>query len=68
MKVTRRNLATVLVPAVAALAQAPQTPPALPHNPDEELSAARERVKALGDAMDKEAVPMATEPAFQFKA
>jgi hypothetical protein len=66
MKLTRRKLArAVLIPAAAAMAQ---TPPALPRNPDEELKAARDRTKALGDALAQQNVPMATEPAFQFKA
>ena len=66
MKLTRRKLATaVLVPAAAALAQ---TQPALPRNPDEELKTARDRTKSLGDALAQQALTMATEPAFQFKA
>ncbi|SPE33388.1 exported hypothetical protein [Candidatus Sulfopaludibacter sp. SbA6] len=66
MKLTRRKLATaVLVPAAAALAQ---TQPALPRNPDEELKAARDRAKSTGDALAQQTVPMATEPAFQFRA
>ena len=32
------------------------------------LEAARARIKANGDALAKETVPMSTEPAFQFKA
>jgi len=69
MKLTRRKLATaVLIPAATALAQTAQTPPALPRNPDEEMKAARDRVKAMGDALAQQPVPMATEPAFQFKA
>ena len=43
------------------LAQNPQ-PPADP------LQAAKDRIKTAGDALTKEQVPMATEPAFQFKA
>ena len=64
MKLTRRQLATALTSA-AALAQTPPGPKA---TPEEELKAARERVKANGAALDKQEVPMATEPAFQFKA
>ena len=37
-------------------------------HPDEELKAARDRVKANGAALARQEVPMATEPAFQFKA
>ena len=64
MKLTRRQLATALTSA-AALAQIPSGPPA---TPDEELKAARDRVKANGAALAKQEVPVATEPAFQFKA
>lgn len=62
MKITRRKLALVLA-APAGLAQ---TPPA--QAPADPLEAAKNRIKANGDALSKEAVPMATEPAFQFKA
>ena len=64
MKLTRRQLATALTSA-AALAQTPSGPPA---TPEEELKAARDRVKANGAALARQEVPMATEPAFQFKA
>jgi hypothetical protein len=63
-KLTRRQLATALTSA-AALAQTPSGPPA---TPEEELKAARDRVKANGAALARQEVPMATEPAFQFKA
>jgi hypothetical protein len=65
MKLTRRELATVLAPA-AALAQTPAPQP--PASGDAELEAARARLKAAGDTLAKQAVPMDTEPAFQFKA
>ena len=64
MKLTRRQLATALTSA-AALAQTPSGPPA---TPEEELKAARDRLKANGATLAKQEVPMATEPAFQFKA
>jgi hypothetical protein len=64
MKLTRRELATALSSA-AALAQTPSGPPA---TPEEELKAARDRVLANGAALAKQEVPVATEPAFQFKA
>ena len=64
MKLTRRQLATALTSA-AALAQTPPRPPA---TPEEELQAARDRIKANGAALAKQEVPMATEPAFQFRA
>ena len=66
MKITRRKLAAAaLVPAAAALAQ---NQPALPRSPDEERNAAHDRAKGLSDALARQSVPMATEPAFQFKA
>jgi hypothetical protein len=66
MKFTRRELATVLAPA-AALAQT-STPPNPPSGGDAEVDAARARMKANGDTLAKHAVPMDTEPAFQFRA
>jgi hypothetical protein len=66
MTLTRRKLAAaMLVPTAAVLAQ-PQ--PAVPRNTDEEMKAARDRAKAAGDALAQQGVPMATEPAFQFRA
>ena len=64
MKLTRRQLAMALTSA-AALAQTPSGPPT---TPEEELKAARDRVKANGAALDRQEVPVAVEPAFQFKA
>ncbi len=64
MRLTRRQLATVLAPAVA-LAEAAAQPAAAA---DEELQAARNRVKTNGETLAGEAVPMPTEPAFQFRA
>ena len=63
-KLTRRQLATALT-AAAALEQTPSGPPAAP---EDELKAARDRLKANGAALARQEVPMATEPAFQFKA
>jgi hypothetical protein len=63
-KLTRRQLATALTSA-AALAQTPSGPPA---TPEDELKTARDRVKANGAALARQEVPMAAEPAFQFKA
>ncbi len=63
MKLTRRQLAAVVVSA-AALAQTRQTPA----NPADELQAARNRIKANGETLAQQQIPMATEPAFQFKA
>jgi hypothetical protein len=64
MKLTRRQLATALAPAVALAGTAAQ-PTAAP--PDEELRAARAWVKTNGETLAGQAVPMPTEPAFQFK-
>jgi len=41
---------------------------AAPQTADEELKAARERLKANADALAAASASMATEPAFQFKA
>jgi hypothetical protein len=64
MKLTRRQLATALT-STAMLAQTPSGPPA---TPQDELQAARDRVQANSAALATQEVPMATEPAFQFKA
>jgi len=61
MKLTRRELAAVVA---AAQAQTPQ--PAA--NPADELETARSRLKANSELLAGQPVPMATEPAFQFKA
>lgn len=58
LKITRRKLAAVLVSS-NALAQTPASV-----GP---LQAAKDRIKANSDTLAKEQVPMATEPAFQFK-
>ena len=63
MKLTRRKLATVLASATVAAAQQPQ-----PTQPDDLLKAARDRMEANRAALATPAIPMATEPAFQFKA
>lgn len=64
MRLTRRQLATALAPAVALAGTAVQPAAAAS---DEELRAARERIKTNGETLARQAVPMATEPAFQFK-
>jgi len=64
MKLTRRKLATVLASAtVAAAQQPPQPAPA-----DDLRKVARDRMLANAAALATPAIPMATEPAFQFKA
>jgi hypothetical protein len=63
MKLTRRELAAALASTAAA---AQSSPP--PSTPQEELKAAQDRNRNTAEALAKMAVPMATEPAFQFKA
>ena len=66
MKLTRRELAAVVSATAMATATA-QTPQgsAAPAN---ELQVARDRIKANSDLLAQQQIPMATEPAFQFKA
>ena len=65
MKLTRRQLAaTALVGQAVRMSAQPQAPA----NPDVELQAARDRLKATAADLAPVAVPMDTEPAFQFKA
>ena len=65
MKLTRRKLAVTLVSATALSAQQTQvTPPAA----TDDLKTARDRLKANAAAVAAIPIPMATEPAFQFKA
>jgi len=61
-KLTRRQLASV-VTAASATALGAQTAP-----PVDDLEAARQRQKASSDQLAQQQIPMATEPAFQFKA
>jgi hypothetical protein len=64
-KVTRRQLATTLAVAAAAVAQTPAPP--LPKNPEEELKAARDDYRSNAEQMAKVELEMFTEPAFHFK-
>ena len=64
MKLTRRKLAAALVSATAVAAQQPQPAPA----PADDLKTARDRMQANAAALAGTPLPMATEPAFQFKA
>jgi len=66
MKFTRRKLAATLAASAAAAMAQPQTPSSAVLS--EELNAARERIRTATDALARQEVPMATEPAFQFKA
>jgi len=66
MKLTRRKLAASLVSAGALSAQQPAIPAAAAE--DVELKTARERLAGNAAALNAVNLPMATEPAFQFKA
>jgi hypothetical protein len=66
MKITRRRLAvSALVPA-AAIAQS-RSAPAPSEAPEELLKNAKDLVRRNGEALAKVSIPIATEPAFQFK-
>ena len=66
-RITRRNLAAL---ALVLPTSAQQRTPAVsaPATPDEELKAARESLRANAEQLSKVKLPMATEPATQFKA
>ncbi len=67
MKITRRRLAvSALAPAVAMAQNRPAQPPS--EVPEELLKNAKESVRRNGEALSKFTLPIATEPAFQFKA
>jgi hypothetical protein len=66
MKLTRRKLASVLVSATATAVAVQQPPPTPTPTPDD-LQAARDRLQANARTLAATPVPMATEPAFQFK-
>jgi hypothetical protein len=67
MKITRRSLGAAVIAPAALLAQT-QTPPPIPANPEEELAAMKELNRRNLKALDEFHLPMAVEPAFQFKA
>jgi len=64
MKLTRRQLAAAI--AAAPLAPVSQGQPA--GQADDPDAAARSRLKSNAEALAAVPLPMATEPAFQFKA
>ena len=66
MKITRRRFGAAVIAPAALLAQTP--PPPIPSNPEEELAAFRDQNRRNAQALDEFRVPMAAEPAFQFKA
>ena len=64
MKLTRRQVAATIAALASVPTQAaPQTPGAT-----DDLTAARDRLKNNAGALASVALPMSTEPAFQFKA
>jgi hypothetical protein len=68
MKVTRRKLARILAAAAAVPGvAAPQAPSAVSSG-DEDLNTAREQLRNNAQQLAKVNLPMATEPAFRFKA
>ena len=69
MKITRRTLAlTALAPAAAALSQA-TAPAQVPPASGEDLNVlAQSLLRANSGILTKAAIPIETEPAFQFKA
>lgn len=68
MKLTRRKLTVALaaIPAAAASAQA-QADATRRATVEEDLTAARENIRNNVEQMKRFKLPMATEPAFQFK-
>jgi len=64
MKLTRRKLAATLVSATALSAQ---TQTVVPPAGEGDLNTARDRLQANAAALSATPLPMATEPAFQFK-
>lgn len=69
MDVTRRTLGRLLATAAAVrLEGAAQTASAPAPSPEEELKAAREDLRGNARQLAQVSLPMATEPAFRFKA
>ena len=66
MKLTRREL--VVAGSVAAAAALAQTPPSQPQGERDFAREARDNVQRNGELLAKFGIPMAVEPAFQFKA
>lgn len=67
MKLTRRELVVVAASAAAASTLA-QTPPSQPQGERDFAREARDNVQRNGELLAKFGIPMAVEPAFQFKA
>jgi hypothetical protein len=64
-KFTRRELAAALSTSAVLLGQPQAATP--PLNPDDELKAARDQLRANADQLDKFPLAMDTEPATSFK-
>ena len=69
MKITRRRLAVAaLAPAAAALSKATSQAQAPPASGEDLNALTQSLVRANSEILTKAAIPIATEPAFQFKA
>jgi hypothetical protein len=68
MKITRRTLAVSAVASAAALAQNAAAPAPGSESAEQLLQAAREQIRRNGETLTRQSIPMAVEPAFQFKA
>jgi hypothetical protein len=68
MKLTRRKLATLVTAAVAAPAASPVVAQAQQPAGEDLMKTKRDAMQANAAALANVKVPMATEPAFQFKA
>ncbi|MBI2685984.1 MAG: hypothetical protein HYX27_06690 [Acidobacteria bacterium] len=64
----RRDLAWALLAGAAPAPAVPAQTPSAKTTASEDLAAAKERVKGNGAELAKFTVPIATEPAFAFKA
>jgi hypothetical protein len=64
MKITRRKLTAALISSSALASNALAQNPAAA----DPVAAAKDRVKSASSELAKVQIPMATEPAFQFKA
>jgi hypothetical protein len=67
MKLTRREL-VVAAGSAAVTAAFAQTPPSQPQGERDFAKEARDNVQRNGETLAKFGIPMAVEPAFQFKA
>ena len=68
MKLTRRQLVTAAAGSAIAAKALAQTGSGAPSGPRDFAKEARDGVERNGDALAKFAIPISTEPAFQFKA